>query len=559
MPMPSVQFDRYYKYEELMDILRAFASENPELVEIRTIGQSQEGRDIPMAVVTDRTTGLPEDKPGFWCDGNIHASELSASTAVLKILNILVNEKPDVLKSRTMYLVPRLNPDGAEWALEDPPRIIRSGTRAWPFDEDDRYGIERKDMDGDGRILSMRIKDDNGPWKISEKEPRLMVKRGPDDKSGEFYRIVPEGEIHNYDGLQLKMRKIKEGLDFNRNFPAGWRQEREQHGAGPFPTSEPEIRAAVKSLSELQNICGAITFHTFSGVFLRPFDTKSDDEMAAEDLWTYKAMGKQVEEMTGYPAISVFHDFKYHPKEVITGAFDEWAYDHRGIYTWTCEIWSPQRQAGITDYKYIEWFRDHPHEDDIALLKWSDEQLDGKGYVNWYEFDHPQLGKVEIGGWDSLYAFRNPPSKFLEKEVEPLAKCAIWQAGLTPKLELREQVVEKKGDHVVIKVAVQNTGWLPTTVTKLAEERKLVRGVTAEIKASGSTDEKSSEWLIAGELRTVGNNLRGYNLTPSGSFGWSADETTDVAVFEWVVTAGQSYDIVVSHQRAGKVRLTVEG
>lgn len=559
MPMPSVQFDRYYKYEELMDILRAFASENPELVEIRTIGQSQEGRDIPMAVVTDRTTGLPEDKPGFWCDGNIHASELSASTAVLKILNILVNEKPDVLKSRTMYLVPRLNPDGAEWAMEDPPRIIRSGTRPWPFDEDDRYGIERKDMDGDGRILSMRIKDDNGPWKISDKEPRLMVKRGPDDKSGEFYRIVPEGEIHNYDGLQLKMRKIKEGLDFNRNFPAGWRQEREQHGAGPFPTSEPEIRAAVKSLSELQNICGAITFHTFSGVFLRPFDTKSDDEMAAEDLWTYKAMGKQVEEMTGYPAISVFHDFKYHPKEVITGAFDEWAYDHRGIYTWTCEIWSPQRQAGITDYKYIEWFRDHPHEDDIALLKWSDEQLDGKGYVNWYEFDHPQLGKVEIGGWDSLYAFRNPPSKFLEKEVEPLAKCAIWQAGLTPKLELREQVVEKKGDHVVIKVAVQNTGWLPTTVTKLAEERKLVRGVTAEIKASGSTDEKSSEWLIAGELRTVGNNLRGYNLTPSGSFGWSADETTDVAVFEWVVTAGQSYDIVVSHQRAGKVRLTVEG
>lgn len=557
--MPNVQFDRYYKYDELVDILNSYAAENPNLVEIRTIGQSQEGRDIPMAVVTDRETGDPEDKPGFWCDGNIHASELSASTAVLKILDLLVREKPDVLKSRTMYLVPRLNPDGAEWAMEDPPRIIRSGTRPWPFDEDDRYGIERKDMDGDGRILSMRIKDDNGPWKMSETEPRLMVKRGPDDKSGVFYRIVPEGEIHNYDGLQLKMRKIKEGLDFNRNFPAGWRQEREQHGAGPFPTSEPEIRAAVKALTELENVCGAITFHTFSGVFLRPFDTKSDDEMAAEDLWTYKAMGKQVEEMTGYPAISVFHDFKYHPKEVITGAFDEWAYDHRGIYTWTCEIWSPQRQAGITDYKYIEWFRDHPHEDDIALLKWSDEKLDGKGHVDWYEFDHPQLGKVEIGGWDSLYAFRNPPSKFLEKEVEPLAKCAIWQAGLTPKLELREKVVDKKGDHVVIKVAVQNTGWLPTTVTKLAEQRKLVRGVTAEISAVGSTDEKSSEWLIAGELRTVGNNLRGYNLTPSGSFGWSADETTDVAVFEWVVSAGQSYDIEVSHQRAGKVRLTVEG
>ena len=71
--------------------------------------------------------------------------------------------------------------------------------------------------------------------------------------------------------------------------------------------------------------------------------------MPAEDLRIFKAIGDKGTELTGYPNISVFHDFKYHPKEVITGVFDDWMYDHLGVYAWTVEIWSPQRQAGLTE------------------------------------------------------------------------------------------------------------------------------------------------------------------------------------------------------------------
>ena len=39
----------------------------------------------------------------------------------------------------------------------------------------------------------------------------------------------------------------------------------------------------------------------------------------------------------------MFHDFKYDPKTSITGASDEWAYDHLGIFSWTTEFWSPIR------------------------------------------------------------------------------------------------------------------------------------------------------------------------------------------------------------------------
>lgn len=556
--MPEIAYDRYYRYQDLTSILEAFAIEFPSLVKLESIGKSHEGRDIWLATVTDFEKGKPEDKPAFWCDGNIHASEVSASTTVLKILDLLTKHAGDtayqatkgdilnfsrLLAERTFYLVPRLCPDGAEWALEVPPRVIRSSTRKYPFEEEDVYGLERKDVDGDGRILNMRVKDPNGPWKISAEHPRLLQKRAPGESGGTYYRVFPEGEFHNFDGMTMRSRRMPQGLDMNRNFPSAWRPESEQHGAGPYPTSEPEIRAAVDAISKRPNICGAICFHTFSGVHLRPPSRIPDDELPAEDLWAFKELGSVGTRMTGYPAISNYHEFRYHPKEVITGVFDDWMFHQLGVYAWTTEIWSPQRQAGITDYKYIDWFRDHPFEDDVKMLKWSDEKLGGEGYVDWFEFDHPQLGKVEIGGWNAHFAFRNPPPQFLETEITPLAEWAIWHAGCGPRLELRELRIE--GNR--IRIAVQNAGWLPTSVTKLAAEKKYVRGVQGEISGP-----PGNEWLIAGKLRQEAGQLRGYSDVAVGGFGWHMDETDDVAIFEWVVKPG-TYRLACWHDRAGRV------
>lgn len=552
--MPSVQFDRYYRYDELTTILRAFESENPGLVAMESIGKSHEGRDIWLMTVTDVATGPASDKPAFWADGNIHASEVSASTAVLKVLSLLCEQKPALLKDRAFYLVPRFNPDGAEWALEDVPRIVRSSTRPYPFDEEDPYGLERKDMDGDGRVLSMRVKDPNGPWKVSEEEPRLMKKRAPGETGGAYFRLMPEGEFHNFDGVTMRARKIKEGLDLNRNFPSAWRHESDQKGAGPFPTSEPEVRAIVDAIAKRPNICGAVTYHTFSGVILRPPGRHAEDELPPEDVWLLKEMGQHGTDMTGYPCISVFHDFKYHPKQVITGVFDDWMYEHRGVHAWTVEIWSPQRQAGITDYKYIDWFRDHPHEDDIKLLAWSDKDLGGKGHEDWRPYSHPQLGEVEIGGWDPHYAFRNPPPMFLEKEVTPLAEWAIWLASVCPCLKLKDIHTESAGDAVRIRFVVQNTGWLPTNVSKIAEQRKLCRGVVAEIESVGSAD---SSWLVSGQLREEAGQLNGWCHVPVSGFGWHMDATDDQAVFEWVVKGPGTYRLTALHERAGVVRAEV--
>lgn len=556
--MPDISFDRYYRYDELTTLLQGFAAEFPSWVSVESIGKSHEGRDIWLATVTNRATGEAKDKPAFWCDGNIHASEVSASASVMNILWQLVTrygkdaEVTRAVDTRAFYLVPRVNPDGAEWALADVPKIIRSGTRPYPWDEEDFYGLERQDMDGDGRILNMRIADPNGGWKISPEEPRLLTKREPSESGGQYYRLLPEGLFHNFDPLTLKGRRIKEGLDFNRNFPSQWRVESEQHGAGPYPTSEPEIRALVQAIVDRPNICGAVTFHTFSGVHLRPPSTKPDDDIPAEDLWLYKEIGKKGEAITGYPAISNYHEFRYHPKEVITGVFDDWMFEHRGVFAWTTEIWSPQRQAGITDYQYIDWFRDHPHSDDIALLKWSDEKLGGKGYVDWYEFDHPQLGKVELGGWDSHYAFRNPPPEFLESEISPFADWVVWQALISPRLEVAAVDLRPVGDGTVIRFAVENTGYLPSYVARMGRDKKVCRGVIGEIELGEGLH------LLSGKLREEGPQLEGRSHLPSAGFGWLLEATDHRHVFEWTVSGHGKVRLIGRHDRAGRVVEEVE-
>jgi murein tripeptide amidase MpaA len=558
--LPTPAFDRFYRHAELTALLQACADARPGLVELRSIGKSHEGRDIWLVVLTNRSTGADTDKPAFWVDGNIHAAELTASTACLYWLHQLLSthgsdaKVTELLDSRVVYLCPRLNPDGAELALADVPRHIRSSTRPYPFDEPHVEGLTVQDVDGDGRILQMRLQDPRGGWKPHPDEPRVLIPREPGEFGGTYYRVMPEGLLEHFDGTTIRVNPDLEGLDLNRNFPAYWRQEFEQKGAGPYPTSEPEVRAMVDFVTQHPNIGAAVSFHTHSGVILRPMGTQSDDDMTPEDLWIYKRLSDIGAKLTGYPAISIWHDFKYHPKEIITGTQD-WVYEHLGALFWTVEIWAPNKEAGITDYDWIHWYRDHPPEDDLKLLKWSDEQCAGKAHNDWRPFQHPHLGAVEIGGWDRMNYWRNPPPALREREA---ARFPAWltQIGLSlPKLEVLSTGVEALGPGTWrVKFAVANAGYLPSYVTKRAVERKTARGCVFEIGLpEGAT-------LVHGRRRIEGPQLEGH--APKNSlqaFLPERDVTADRALAEWVVRApaGTTLRLQARAGRAGAVEASV--
>jgi murein tripeptide amidase MpaA len=558
--IPTPRFDTFYRHDALTQLLQAYAAALPNLVELRSIGKSYENRDIWLLVVTNLATGADIDKPAFWIDGNIHAAELTASTACLYWLHQLATgygkdrEATQLLDTRAVYIVPRLNPDGAELALADRPRFIRSSTRPYPWAEEAVEGLAVEDVDGDGRTLSMRIRDPHGTYKKCPLDARLMVPREPGEFGGEYYRLMPEGTLTNYDGVKVNVQPHREGLDLNRNFPAFWRQEFEQVGAGPYPASEPEVRAMVDFLVTHPNVGAAVSFHTHSGVILRPMGTQSDDDMTPEDLWTFKRFSELGAKLTGYPAISTFHDFKYHPKQVITGTQD-WIYEHLGALFWTVEIWAPNKEAGITDYKWIDWYRTHPVEDDLKLLKWSDEQCGGKAHVEWYAYQHPQLGEVELGGWDLMNYWRNPPPHLREREAARFPAWLMQIALSLPKLEvLRTEVNAVGPDTWRVRFAVANSGYLPSYVSKRALERKTARGTVFTIALPPGAS------LVGGKERVEGAQLEGHAPKSSlQAFLPDRHISGDRDVAEWLVKATKGARVTLSAvaDRAGAVRAEI--
>jgi hypothetical protein len=221
------------------------------------------------------------------------------------------------------------------------------------------------------------------------------------------------------------------------------------------------------------------------------------------------------------------------------------------------EIWAPVREAGVEKYHFIEWYREHPVDDDLKLLAWSDRELGGAGYVDWYPYDHPQLGRIELGGWDKLATFRNPPAKYLRREVERFPSWLTWQALVLPRLEiLRTDVTRLGEDTWRVRLAVCNSGFLPSYVTQRALERKVVRGVVYEVVLPQDAT------LVGSKSRIEGGQLSGRAGKPSlQAFLPNADITGDRGQCEWTIRApaGTSFEVRASHDRCGRVstRLTL--
>ena len=554
----EIRFDRYSDNEMLEAQLRLLAESYPQLCRLSELGRSHEGRPVWLMTVTNEATGPHDEKPAQWMDGNIHATEVTASMACLYTINyLLTNHAHDervkrLLDEATFYIAPRLNPDGAAQAFLHPPHRVRSGTRPYPY-ADKRDGLHEEDVDGDGRILSIRVEDPSGDWRISSEDPRLMVKRAPDEHGGTYYRLLPEGFVHNYEPGLIPIAPNLEGLDFNRNFPFEWAPEADQAGAGPYPLSEPETRFAVEFVAGHPNINGAITCHTSGGVLLRSYSTKPDDQMPPEDLWVFQRLGKRGTEITDYPNVSTFHDFRYHPNHLTYGAFDDWCYDHLGIFAWTVELWDVLAHAGIKDRKFIEWYRDHPVEDDLKILQWTDENCGGEAFVPWRPFDHPQLGRVDIGGWDDLFVWSNPPAHLLEPEVAKVNGFVLAQASAAAHLEIRSlEATGLAGGYTKIEAILENSGYLPTYTSLRGQDRKAVKPITVDLELP----EEAA--LVQGKQQTEVGQLEGRsNKFIVGGLG--ASPTDNRTRLEWVVRArpGQHIGITARSDRAGTARKAV--
>lgn len=482
--------DRYYTYDHLTQLLQGWEREYPSLAQLESIGTTYEGRKIWAMTLTNVETGHHSEKPAAFVDANIHAGEVTGCSTVLWIINhLLTHYGKDATVTRlldesVLYAVPAIMLDGMELYLTTPERL-RSSVRLYP-EQEPQEGLRREDLDGDGRILQMRIRDSAGPWKVAPDDPRVMARREPDEFGDEYYYVFEEGSIRDWDGGAIKPALEHYGLDLNRNFPHEWVPESRQRGAGELPLSEPETRALAEFLAEHPNIGASQHFHTWSAVILRPSSNKTDGDLPPFDLKVYKAIGKMGEDVTGYPCVSIHDGFAYDKKQPIHGAVLDWIYESFGSYAYSTELWSLPRKAGIEITDWIGWGQEHPASDDVAMAQALDEHVDGAGIYEWTTFEHPQLGEVEIGGWDYKFAVQNPPGPLLEEVTAGNGMFVLRMMATLPRLEMDEPTVEPLGgDLYRLSAVVRNTGFLPTYLTEVGKGIATTKGVRVSLELAG--------------------------------------------------------------------------
>ncbi|NEQ38709.1 MAG: carboxypeptidase [Okeania sp. SIO3I5] len=551
-------FSHYYTYQEVVNFLHQMRENNPHLIELKVIGKSYGGLEIFLATLTNQNTGEAIEKPGYWIDANIHAGEVTGSAVALYNIYYLLNNYTTesrithLLDNYTVYILPRIAVDGAEKYLTTPQRL-RSSIRHYPYPEE-RDGLHWEDINGDGLILQMRLKDNCGAWKISSEDPRIMVPREPDEFGGTYYTILPEGIIKNYDGYDIKVAPALEGMDFNRNYPYEWQPEGKQKGAGDFPFSEPETLAVAEFWREHPNINGFISYHTFSAVILRPYSIYPDDHFPVEDLEIYKLIGEKGTEMTGYECVSVYHNFSSPANKKTYGAMDDYCYDNFGWFGFIIELWDAPTAAGVKKEDYIKWLRRHPVSDDLKLMQWNDEKLGGKGFTEWQPFEHPQLGKVEIGGWNHKEVWQNAPVEYLPKLCEEQCQFAIAHALMSPRLAVSQTVVEYQGgDLYHLVVQLENQGFLPTYTSEKALEQKSVKPIEVIL------DLPDRVTLVSGKQKQEIDHLQGRSSEAFRFLNWSTQGVSYRCHLEWVVkgVAGCEIEVTAKAERAGVVRTII--
>ena len=556
-----LHFDHYLTYNQLTELLHDLAAVYPDLVRLHEIGASHRGRSVWLLEISNWATGGGDTKPGYYVDANIHAEEICGTSVAVYTAWRLVSEYganamiTRLLDEQVFYIVPRVNPDGAEIVQSLPFYEWIGNGRYLPGEEQSGPGLHYADVNGDGLIVDMRLRDDAGEWKVSERDPRLMLPRGPDEQDGVFYRIVPEGVLEEWDGGDFVVPRPQDG-NLNRNYPSNWVPESQQYGSGEHPLSEPEIAAVVRWILDHPNIAGMQCYHSHSGVILRPWLTYPDTHFQGEDKLLYMTLGEMGVAETGYPLISVYEDFTPDKSLKRFGSSIDWTFGALGVPTFSTELWDVFKAAGIEREDFYP-LRNFAEEDWLKLLRWQDEALGGDGFMAWTPFEHPQLGPVEIGGWKRLLTFRNPPpALYLEEMARVNCQFTLRHAASAPRLRLRDLTMRPIGkDLWQIGVVVDNLGFLPTNLSAQAVAMAAAKPVIAEL--SGPSDMA----FVEGAARTEVGHLAG-RLQRHSSYSRFYDWPSAAHAVRWMVRlpAGAPAQLAVRAgcPRAGFVTATVQ-
>ncbi|MDH4195815.1 MAG: M14 family metallopeptidase [Candidatus Aminicenantes bacterium] len=528
----EMDFAHYHTYGEVVEFLRRWEKEYPNLVAVYSVGRSFEGRDIWQITITNISTGPDTAKPAMFLEGNRHSGEVTGAESALWFAHHVLTsygrdaEITRLVDTKALYIRVKNNPDGSELYLQTA-QSNRSTVRPHDSDRDGLLDEDPgEDLDGDGFLLQMRqkVEDGKGDMVVDPDDPtgRLMKRVGQGKGN---YRGFSEGVDNDGDG-RYNEDGIG-GLDLHRNYPENWRPEPgldltgrgwTQGGAGAYPLSETETRAVVTFLLQHPNVSVVQTMDTTVPMHLRPPSTsRSEESMFPEDLKLYQHFDQEGKKITGYPyAGAVYWEYANldrgfrregeRPREQrgfpLFGHSPDFGYFQFGAIWYGDELWNGGRGMDYDGDGRIT---------ELESLRWLDETLPGKYFKPWTKFNHPQLGEVEIGGFNPKFFRQNPPPEVLEEWAKKEALFNLLLAKSLPQgklVSVEVKPVRREAGFVEVTAVVTNEGFLPTAL-EMAKRVKIVRPDTVELRlkgaelAAGMTARQEVDSLRSQELRTV--------------------------------------------------------
>jgi hypothetical protein len=444
----------------MTNALESLTAAYPELLTMRSLGKSVGDRDIWLITLNNPETGSDREKTAMFIDGNIHGNEIQAAETVLYSIWYLcksygvIDRITELVDERSFYFVPMANPDGREVWFHDPatPHFLRGGIRPTDNDHDgiaDEDGAD--DLDGDGHITTMWIKDPLGRYEIDEDDPRFFARVDRDDPPGGWSRLGQEGFDNDDDG-QVNEDGIG-GYDPNRNWPSDWQPEWIQYGATDYPFSLPETRVIGEFMFDHPNIAAAQSYHNAGGMILYGPNAKYIHYPRA-DLHVFSTIAEKGSEMLPFYDPMTVHEDLY----TVHGGEDGFTYDGLGIISFTNELWTDKRMMANGNNPSSEerkTFRD--------LLQFEDV------FVPYHEVEHPQYGTILVGG-TKKYSSRVTPPWMLEEGCHRNFAFTMFHADEMPKLKWGALQVKKLSNRLwEVTLEVANDKLIPSRTAMAAK------------------------------------------------------------------------------------------
>lgn len=482
------------------------------------------------------------DKPALLILAGAYGPQISSSEVALRIIREIAAKPDDLLTRRTIYVVPRLNPDASE-AFFGPVRWERKGNDTKTDDDHDMSVDEDgfDDLNGDGLITMMRVKAADGEWIADANEPMLM--RRADASRGErgVYRLFTEGRDNDGDGLYNE--DAIGGVDISRNFANNYRFFGENTGVHQF--SADESRAVAQFVSTHENIAAVYVLgmqdnlikpwegRRVAGIAGNPQGTSAGGPFTAtlpEDNSWFSEVSRRFRATTGLtdgPASAAEE-----------GDPLSWAYFHMGRFAFGSRVWWPGKAAQDGERRGNAASGPDPLAADRADYQWI-KANNPAGFVDWKTVEGFTIDgqPVEVGGF-APFVRLNPAGAELNSIAEKHAAFVRQLVGMLPDVTVPEVKVTEVGPRVYrVRATVANNGYLPSNAA-IGVRSRLPFRVRVEMK------------LGDGQEMSSGRRMQFINALPgSGS----------TASFEWVIVGApnSSVTLTVGSPHAGLTTQTI--